>query len=76
MAHADCNTHRQVSLLSIESIDKMRKMGMDLNPGYYIADSLETVSTICSKVIQARARKFNLISVADVVPRCLDKSKN
>ncbi len=40
-AHADCNTHRQVSLLATESIDKMRKMGMDLNPGDF-AENLTT----------------------------------
>ncbi len=33
-AHADCTTHRQVSLLAIESIDKMRRKGFDfLQPG-------------------------------------------
>lgn len=32
-AHADSTWHRQVSLLAIESIDKMRKMGYDVNPG-------------------------------------------
>ena len=32
-AHADCTTHRQVSLLAIESIDKMRGKGMELKPG-------------------------------------------
>ena len=32
-AHADCCTHRQVSLLAIESIDKMRKLGLDVGPG-------------------------------------------
>ena len=32
-AHADCTTHRQVSLLAIESIDKMRGKGLDLKPG-------------------------------------------
>ncbi len=40
-AHADCNTHRQVSLLATESIDKMRNMGMDLNPGDF-AENLTT----------------------------------
>ena len=40
-AHADCNTHRQVSLLATESIDKMRKLGMDLNPGDF-AENLTT----------------------------------
>ena len=40
-AHADCDTHRQVSLLAIESIDKMRALGMDLKPGDF-AENLTT----------------------------------
>ena len=32
-AHADCCTHRQVSLLAIESINKMRSLGFDVGPG-------------------------------------------
>ena len=32
-AHADCSTHRQVSLLAIESINKMRQLGFDVGPG-------------------------------------------
>jgi MOSC domain-containing protein YiiM len=41
-AHADCTTHRQVSLLSTESIDKMRKKGFDfLKPG----DFAENITT-------------------------------
>ena len=32
-AHADCCTHRQVSLLAIESINKMRGWGFDVGPG-------------------------------------------
>lgn len=40
-AHADCATHRQVSLLAIESIDKMRRKGFDLQPG----DFAENITT-------------------------------
>lgn len=40
-AHADRCTHRQVSLLSIDSIDKMRKMGLDVQPGDF-AENLTT----------------------------------
>jgi len=41
-AHADCATHRQVSLLAIESIDKMRNKGFDfLKPG----DFAENITT-------------------------------
>jgi MOSC domain-containing protein YiiM len=40
-AHADCCTHRQVSLLAIESINKMRHLGFDVNPGDF-AENLTT----------------------------------
>jgi len=40
-AHADFSTHRQVSLLATESIDKMRKLGLDLGPGAF-AENLTT----------------------------------
>ena len=35
-AHADCCTHRQVSLLAIESINKMRGAGFDVGPGDFV----------------------------------------
>ena len=41
-AHADCLTHRQVSLLALESIDKMRNMGFNLGPG----DFAENITTV------------------------------
>ena len=41
--------------------------------GYYIADSLEAVSTICSKTMKAGARIFNLISIEDVMIREEDR---
>ncbi len=40
-AHADSATHRQVSLLATESIDKVRGLGMDLHPG----DFAENITT-------------------------------
>jgi MOSC domain-containing protein YiiM len=40
-AHADRNTHRQVSLLAIESIQKMRELGVDVGPG----DCAENLTT-------------------------------
>lgn len=40
-AHADYQTHRQVSLLALESIDKMQGMGIDLKPG----DFAENITT-------------------------------
>jgi MOSC domain-containing protein YiiM len=40
-AHADFATYRQVSLLATESIDKMRKLGLNLDPGAF-AENLTT----------------------------------
>ncbi len=37
--------------------------------GYFVADSIEAVSTMCSKTIKSGARIFNLISVEDVMIR-------
>ena len=40
-AHADSNIHRQVSLLAIESIYKMRRLGFNVHPGDF-AENLTT----------------------------------
>ena len=40
-AHADPWTHRQVSLLAVESIEKMRGLGLDVGPGDF-AENLTT----------------------------------
>jgi MOSC domain-containing protein YiiM len=40
-AHADCCSHRQVSLLARESIEKMRRLGLDVGPGDF-AENLTT----------------------------------
>ena len=40
-AHADCSSHRQVSLMAMESIDKMRKLGLDVGPCAF-AENLTT----------------------------------
>lgn len=40
-AHADPCTHRQVSLLAVESIEKMRGLGLDVGPGDF-AENLTT----------------------------------
>jgi thiamine thiazole synthase len=38
-------------------------------PGYYLADSIEAVSTICSQTVKAGVKIFNLLSVEDVMVR-------
>ena len=37
--------------------------------GYYLADSIEAVSTICSKTVKAGVKIFNLMSAEDVMVR-------
>jgi thiamine thiazole synthase len=37
--------------------------------GYYLADAIETISTICSKTVKAGVRIFNLLSAEDVMIR-------
>lgn len=37
--------------------------------GYYLADSIEAISTICSKAVKAGAKIFNLLSAEDVMAR-------
>ena len=40
-AHSDSNTHRQISLLAIESIEKMRELSLNVHPG----DFAENITT-------------------------------
>lgn len=50
-------------------LDEFDVKTAEYEKGYYIADSLETVSTICSRAIKAGAKIFNLMSVEDVMIR-------
>ena len=56
-AHADCATHRQVSLLANESVDKMRGKGYKLDFGVF-AENINTEGIdLCSLPIGTR---FNI----------------
>ena len=54
-------------------LDEFNVRTWEYERGYYIADSLETTSTICSETIKAGAKIFNLISVEDVMIREEDR---
>ena len=54
-------------------LDEFGVRTREYEKGYYIADSLEAVSTICSKAIKAGAKIFNLISIEDVMIREADR---
>lgn len=50
-------------------LDEFGVSTKEYQKGYYVADSLEAISTICSRAIKAGAKIFNLISVEDVMVR-------
>jgi thiazole biosynthesis enzyme len=50
-------------------LDEFEVTAEEYEKGYYIADSLEAISTICSMAIKAGAKIFNLVSVEDVMIR-------
>jgi thiazole biosynthesis enzyme len=54
-------------------LDEFGVSAKEYRKGYYVADSLEAIATICSKAIKAGAKIFNLISVEDVMIREDDK---
>ena len=43
--HAEKQTHRQLSLLALESIQKMRDLGLEVNPGDF-AENITTKSIV------------------------------
>ena len=52
-----------------ELLDELDVKTHRYEEGYYLADSIEAVSTICSKTVKAGAKIFNLISAEDVMVR-------
>jgi thiamine thiazole synthase len=50
-------------------LDEFEVSTKEYEKGYYVADSLEAISAICSRAIKAGAKVFNLISVEDVMIR-------
>ncbi|MDD5093890.1 MAG: sulfide-dependent adenosine diphosphate thiazole synthase [Dehalococcoidia bacterium] len=54
-------------------LDEMGIRTTKYQEGYFVADSLETICTLCSKAIQAGAKIFNAISVEDVMVRENDR---
>ena len=52
-----------------EILDEMNIRTKAYDNNYYLADSIEAVSTLCSKAVKAGAQIFNLISAEDVMIR-------
>ncbi len=71
-AHADSTTHRQVSLLAIESIEKMRTLGLEVNPGDF-AENLTTEGIdLLSLPVGTRLRIGNevLLEITQIGKEC------
>ena len=69
-AHAGF-AHRQVSLLAMESIEKMRKMGLDVNPGDF-AENLTTLNlTLTDLPVGTRLKIGNaILEVSQIGKEC------
>jgi thiamine thiazole synthase len=52
---------------ALEILDEFGVRYRRYQPGYYLADSIEAVSTICSKALKSGLKIFNLMSVEDVM---------
>jgi len=48
-------------------LDEFHVRSKEYQPGYFVADSLETTASLCLHAIQAGARIFNLITIEDVM---------
>jgi MOSC domain-containing protein YiiM len=71
-AHADCCTHRQVSLLAIESIERIKEEGFDVGPGDF-AENLTTEGVeLVSLPVGARISigKDILLEVTQIGKKC------
>jgi MOSC domain-containing protein YiiM len=69
-AHAGF-AHRQVSLLALESIEKMRRMGLDVNPGDFAENITTTELTLTELPIGTRLKIGNaLLEVSQIGKEC------
>jgi MOSC domain-containing protein YiiM len=71
-AHADCCTRRQVSLLAIESIERIKEEGFDVGPGDF-AENLTTEGVeLVSLPVGARLSigKDILLEVTQIGKKC------
>jgi len=54
-------------------LDEFEVDATEYQKGYYVADSVETVSSLCYRCVKAGTRIFNLLSVEDVMIRENDR---
>jgi molybdopterin adenylyltransferase len=71
-AHASSTWHRQVSLLAIESIDKMRQQGFKVNPGDF-AENLTCKGVVLTALpigTKIRVGKDVLLRISQIGKEC------
>jgi len=71
-AHASHGTHRQVSLLLMQSIEKMRKLGMEVGPGDF-AENLTVEGLDLASLfpgVRLRVGKEVILEVTQIGKRC------
>ena len=53
----------------VRLLEEFRIRHKEYQPGYFVADSIEAVTTICSAAAQAGVKFFNLMSAEDIICR-------
>jgi MOSC domain-containing protein YiiM len=71
-AHASCSSHRQVSLLAGESIEKMRSAGFDVGPGDFAENfTTEGIDLVSLPVgTQVTVGKDALLKITQIGKEC------
>ena len=74
-AHADSRTHRQVSLLAMESIAKMQAQGLDVGPGDFAENITTEGIVVCELPIGTRMNIGDeaLVEVTQIGKECHDR---
>lgn len=74
-AHADSRTHRQVSLLAMESIAKMQAQGVEVGPGDFAENITTTGIDVCGLPVGTHLRigADALVEVTQIGKECHDR---
>ena len=71
-AHADCCSHRQVSLMAIESINRMRDKGFDVGPGDFAENlTCEGINLVALPIgTKLRVGKDIILRISQIGKEC------
>lgn len=73
--HADSQTHRQVSLLAVSSIEKMKKLGLDVKPGDFAENITVEGMDVCRLPLGTRLRLGDdvVLEITQIGKECHDR---